>query len=102
MGGSEYWASPEMAVALRGIGVAASDFSAITPLSTFEQSALQISFSTAAPRLWRLYTWLIAAQSTFAPLTHNKLFFIKRNLLRYFHNKFFFIKCNLFAALYLL
>jgi hypothetical protein len=56
MGGSESWASLEMAVALRGIGVAASDFSAITPLSTFEQSALQISFSTAAPRLWRLYT----------------------------------------------
>ena len=41
MGGSESWASPEMAVALRGIGVAASDFSAITPLSTSAQSALQ-------------------------------------------------------------
>jgi hypothetical protein len=34
MGGSESRASPEMAVTLRGIGVAASDFSAITPLST--------------------------------------------------------------------
>jgi len=41
MGGSESRASPEMAVALRGIGVAASDFSAITPLSTSAQSALQ-------------------------------------------------------------
>ena len=30
-----------MAVALRGIGVATADFSAITPLSTSEQSALQ-------------------------------------------------------------
>jgi hypothetical protein len=41
MGGSESRASPEMAVALRGIGVATADFSAITPLSTSERSALQ-------------------------------------------------------------
>jgi hypothetical protein len=56
MGGSEYWASPEMAVALRGIGVAASDFSAITPLSTSAQSALQNFVLNGGARLWRLYT----------------------------------------------
>jgi hypothetical protein len=39
MGGSESRASPKMAIAVRGIGVATSDFSAITPLSTSEQSA---------------------------------------------------------------
>jgi hypothetical protein len=41
MGQSESRVSPEMAVALPGIGVATLDLSAITPLSTSEQTALQ-------------------------------------------------------------
>jgi hypothetical protein len=40
-----------MAVALRGIGVAASDFSAITPLSTSAQSALQNFVMAIIPHL---------------------------------------------------